>query len=205
MVKYNPDADFAISMCLKIFSMKRSCPMNIQETIESILPDYPICEYAFGSTEQIPFSDKVFTICETDCKRYGHCWACPPHAGSIEENIRRCHSYQNFFLFSTVSEVSDAWNTDACLEAKKAHESLTRELRAHLLNVIPSSHPIHVLSSGCSICDVCACPSEPCRHPGERLYSCESHGIVLMQLVEQMGMCFQYGGNIAVYFSMVLF
>lgn len=179
--------------------------MNIQETIESILLDYPICEYCFGSTAQIPFSDKVFTICETDCKRYGHSWSCPPHAGSIEDNIKRCRSYEHFFLFSTVTEVSDAWNVDACLEAKKSHEALTRELRAHLLEIIPSSHPIHILSTGCAICDVCACPDEPCRHPKERLYSSESHGIVLMQLVDEMGLCFNYGGDIAVYFSMVLF
>lgn len=176
--------------------------INMQETIESLISEYPICEYCFGSTAQIPFSDKVFTICETDCKRYKHCWACPPHAGSIEDNIAGCHSYNNFFLFSTVHEVADAWNVDACLEAKRDHEALSRELRSRLLLLNPC---IYMLSTGCSICDVCGCPDEPCRHPEERLYSSESHGIVLMQLVEEMGLCFNYGGETAVYFSMVLF
>lgn len=177
--------------------------MNNKEVIESILQKYMICEYCFGKTDQIPFSDKVLFICETDCKRYGHCWACPPNAGSIEENIEKCRSFKDFLLFSTVTEVADAWNLDACTEAKRAHEALTRELRVELENTLEA--PIYILSTGCSICDVCACPEEPCRHPKERLMSTESHGIILMQLVEELGMCFNYGGDTAVYFSMVMF
>ncbi|MDO5408898.1 MAG: DUF2284 domain-containing protein [Lachnospiraceae bacterium] len=176
--------------------------MNTIEKIESIITEYPICEYCFGNTSQIPFSDKVLFICETDCTRYKHCWACPPHAGSIHDNIQKCHTYEHFLLFSTVTEVSDSWNTEVCLEAKKAHEALTRELRVQIEESVPS---IYMLSTGCAICDVCACPEEPCRHPEERLMSTESHGIVLMQLVEEMGLCFNYGSDIAVYFSMVLF
>ena len=102
---------------------------NKQDIIESILAEYPICEYCFGDTTQIPFSDKVLVICETDCKRYGHCWACPPHAGNIYENMDKCRKFQRFVLFSTVWEVSDAYNLDACAEAQRSHAAMTRELR----------------------------------------------------------------------------
>lgn len=172
------------------------------EFLEQLSAEFPICEYAFGTTDQIPFSDKVLFICQTDCKRYGHSWACPPHAGEISENIARCRSYSRFFLFSTVWEVSDAWNTEVCLEAKKAHEALTREFREQLS---AQAFSFYTLSSGCSICDVCACPDEPCRHPEDRLPSMESHGIVIMQLVEEMGLTFSYDGTTAVYFSMILY
>ncbi len=175
---------------------------NKQDIIESILAEYPICEYCFGDTTQIPFSDKVLVICETDCKRYGHCWACPPHAGNIYENMDRCRKFQRFVLFSTVWEVSDAYNLDACAEAQRSHAAMTRELREQVEKEVSD---VYFLSTVCSICDVCACPDEPCRHPEERLQSTESHGIVVMQLAEEMGLCFNYGGTIAVYFSMIFF
>lgn len=188
--------------------------MKKQELIESILAEYPVCEYSFGDTDQIPFSDKVLVICETDCSRYGHCWACPPHAGNIYENMEKCRSYQRFVLFSTVWEVPDAYNIDVCAEAQRSHATMTREMRKQVEAALgierealtgDNSPEVYFLSTVCSICDVCACPNEPCRHPEERLQSTESNGIVVVQLAEEMGLCFQYGGTIAVYFSMIFF
>lgn len=180
---------------------------TIRESIESLIDQFPICEYCFGDTAQIPFSDKVLYICESDCKRYGKSWSCPPYSGTIQDNITRCRAYEHFFLYSTVCEVSDAWNADVCLEARKEHETLAREFRAQLSDLISEKeeHKIYMLSTGCSICETCACPADPCRHPVDRLMSMESHGIVIMQLAEEMGLCFNYGGETAVYFTMILF
>lgn len=187
---------------------------DMEARLEELIGGYPICEYAFGDTEQIPFSDKVFTICETDCRRYGRCWACPPNAGTIEENIARVGKYSRFLVFSTVWEVSDAFNFDACLFVRKEHEALTREFRKKLLEGYGLTKasleedpepPVYVLSAGCSICETCACPEEPCRHPEDRLMSMESHGILIMKLVEDLGLTFAYDGTTVVYFSAVLF
>lgn len=187
---------------------------NIENYLEELIGEYPICEYAYGNTDQIPFSDKVFMICETDCQRYQHCWACPPNAGTIEDNIARIGHYKRFLVFSTVWEVSDAFNFDACLFVRKEHEAMTREFREKLLakyglepealadNPTP---PIYILSAGCAICEECACPNEPCRHPKERLMSMESHGILIMKLVEDLGLTYSYDGTTVVYFSAVLF
>lgn len=76
-----------------------------QKAIEDTALAFPICEYCFGDTAQLPFSDKVWFICETDCERYGHSWACPPYCVDIQEKIAACKNYRNFFLFSTVTEV----------------------------------------------------------------------------------------------------
>lgn len=177
--------------------------MDTKAQIESVLQKYMICEYYFGVVEQIPFSDKVTTVCEIDCKWYGHSWACPPHIGMVAENIRKCRNFKEFLLFSTVAEVSDAWNVEACIGAKREHEALTREFASKLKSVLDV--PFYILSTGCEICETCACPDSPCRHPEERLMAVESHGIILLQLAEKVGMSSQYGGKIAVYFSMVFF
>ena len=172
------------------------------EIIEQTALQYPICEYCFGNVEEIPFSDKVWFICETDCKRYGHSWACPPYCGSIEENIAQCKKYQQFFLFSTVAEVKNSWDEQNCLAAKSLHEEITRQIQAALKKELPA---FYVLSTGCTACEACACPEEPCRHPEDRLPSMESHGIVILQLADAHGLCYSYGNDTIVYFSMILF
>ena len=176
--------------------------MTNREIIEEIITSYDICEYAFGDYAQIPFSDKVIYICRTDCPRYGHCWACPPAVGDIHDCMERTEHYNRFCIFSTVAEVSDSNNLGACLPAKKAHEALSRRIRKDVQAQVPDSL---MLSTGCSICDECTYPQEPCRYPRERLSSMESHGIVLVNLIEQMGLCADYGNNAVVYFTMILY
>lgn len=186
----------------------------IEQFLEEQIQNYPICEYAFGNIEQIPFTEKIFTICETDCKRYGHSWACPPYAGTVEDNIRRVKNYSRFFIFSTVWEVTDAFNQEACLAVRPQHEEIARELRELVLNrfELPKTSPeelpvpkIRFLSSGCCSCEICACPEEPCRHPEDRLMSMESHGILILKLAEDCGMTYSFDSGSVVYFSMVLF
>ncbi len=176
--------------------------VNSREIIENELLKYPVCEYAFGSSDQIPFSDRVWTICEQECERYGHCWACPPLCGKPEELMAKCRAYTSFCLFSTVTETADTWSKEADLAVKKQHEALTRSIRKALRPLIPE---FYVLSAGCAECEVCTCPDEPCRHPASRLSSMESHGIVVMQLTDALGLTHQFGRDTVVYFSMILF
>ncbi len=175
---------------------------DVQKIIEETALEYPICEYCFGDTKQISFSDKVWFICKTDCERYGHSWACPPYCGDIQEKINNSKKYEHFFLFSTVTEVENAWDAKACLKVKSAHEEITRKIQTDLKEKLAD---FYVLSTGCTTCEQCACPEKPCRHPEQRLSSMESHGIVILQLVSEMGLCYSFGNNTVVYFSMILF
>ena len=188
--------------------------MDIYKVIDELKDNYPFCECIYGDPKMIPFSDKIFTICQTDCVRYGKSWACPPHAGSIEDNIKRVGAYEHFFIFTTVWDVEDAWNAELCLEVKKEHEAVTRQFREELFSALAldlkevsemEHPPVYILSAGCTICDECACPLEPCRHPTERLMTMESHGIVIIQLMEELGITLSFGSNSVVYSTMILF
>ncbi len=187
---------------------------EIASYLEGLIAEYPVCEYAYGSPGDIMFSNKVFTVCETDCERYKHSWACPPYAGSVEDNIERIGRYRQFLVFSTVWDVSDAWDFKACLSVRKQHEEITREVRVRVLEhygLVEESlddnpqPPIYFLSAGCSICDECCCPDEPCRHPEQRLMTMESHGILVVNLIEKLGLTASYDGKTVVYFTMVLY
>ena len=105
-------------------------------------------------------------------------------------------------FFSTVTEVENAWDQDACLKVKVSHEEITRKIQTELKKKLPD---FYVLSTGCTACEVCACPAEPCRHPEQRLASMESHGIAILQLVSEMGLNYRFGNDSVVYFSMILF
>ena len=61
------------------------------------------------------------------------------------------------------------------------------------------------LSTGCMQCETCAYPNAPCRHPDKRVATVESHGILLMQTVEAMNICFNYGNDTVTYFTLLLF
>lgn len=188
--------------------------MEIRQILEEVMGELPICEFAYGEPSQILFSDKVHEICKTDCPRYGHSWACPPHAGSIEDNIARVNHYNRLLLFSTIWEVTNSWDRDECLEKKKDHEEVTRAFRDMLFERLglekesleENPNPeVYILSAGCTICEECSCPNEPCKHPKDRLMTMESHGILIFNLCEVLGISTAFDQTTTVYCTMVLF
>lgn len=176
--------------------------MTRKELIETILLEHPICEYYFGTKEEMIFSDKAWAICERDCERYGHCWTCPPYCGTIEEKIAKCRQYDSFCLYSTVTETPNAWEKAANLRVKRQHDDLTLAIRDELVKEFSD---FYILSTGCTECQVCTCPDAPCRFPEKRFFSMESHGVIVIEMLDQIGMCSNYGQDTVAYFTMILF
>lgn len=176
--------------------------MSRRKFIESTILRYPICEYYFGTKKDLIFSEKAWDICEHDCERYGHCWTCPPYCGTIDKKISKCLEYEYFCLYSTVTETPNAWDRDANLKVKRQHDDLTLEIRDDLAKEFQD---FYILSTGCTECAVCACPDAPCRFPEKRFFPMESHGIILMEMLDKMEITANYGGDTVVYFSMILF
>ena len=83
-----------------------------QARLEAKLQELPLYEYAFLSTDELMFTERVRYICKEECPRYNKTWACPPAVGDVNECIARCKSYPNFLLISTVSEIEDIANME---------------------------------------------------------------------------------------------
>ena len=158
---------------------------DYRDAIEAFIYDYPVCEFFYLTPDDLVFSDKVRYICENECTRYGKCWACPPAVEPIEKCIEKCRGYKHVFLFSTVGEVSDSLNMSACVAAKRNHEEVTLALRGRFREAFGDN--VLALSTGCALCEQCAYPTEPCRHPDRRLSTVESHGILLLGTVQKAG------------------
>jgi len=174
-----------------------------KEKLEEQLSELPLYLYYFFDSHELTFSDRIRTICKTECPMYGKTWACPPGTGTVEECKSRCFSFNRVLMISTITEVSDIADIEETLATRGEHERVTK-LAAGFVR--EQTENVYVLSSeACSICETCAYPDEPCRFP-EMMNPCvESHGIVLTEIAEKLGIEFQYGGNIVTWFSLIFF
>ena len=174
-----------------------------RQLLEEQLCELPIYEYHYIDVSRLTFSQRIRDICRTECPMYGKSWACPPGTGTVEECRSRCLAYRNALLIATVTEVSDIADIRETLDTRADHEEVTRQA-ADLVR--RQTGDVFVLSSeACAECGTCAYPDEPCRKP-DRMHPCiESHGILLTDLAEKMGIEFQYGGNIVTWFSLIFY
>lgn len=176
---------------------------EIQAKIEKALTPYPIYEYAFIKSTDVPFSEKVRFICESECPMYGKSWSCPPAVGSVGECLTKLRLYRDIFIFSTVSEVADITSMESTLPARREHQQTVRAV----LNYFRENFgEVTALSAeACALCEKCVYPQESCRHPQVMLPCIESQGIIVTELAERCGMAFMLPGNTVVWFGMIFF
>jgi len=100
-----------------------------RELLEEKLSELPLYIYDFLDIRELEFSERIRWICEHECPMYGKSWACPPGVGSVRECQRKCLSYENCLLISSIVEVNDITNIDETLATRPDHEALTNEVR----------------------------------------------------------------------------
>lgn len=173
-----------------------------QEIIKGFIDDYPVCEYYLLKREELMFSEEVRLMCEMEPRFDHQPWTYLPAIGTIEECRDICGAFEHVFIYTTVTEVRDSRDFLACLEAKRSHEQFSYQLqekfREHFGDVL-------TLTTGCAICEQCAVPGNPCRNPDKSLSTIESHGVFIMQTVEKLGICYDYGYDVATYLGLIFF
>jgi len=173
-----------------------------QTKLEEQLQALPLYAYGFFDTAELTFTERVRAVCR-ECPMYNKSWACPPAVGEVANCMARCRSYPNFLMISTITEVSDIANMAETLATRANHEAITRQVR-DLLRA--EAEEVYVLSTeSCAICEHCAWPDGPCRHP-DRMFPCvESHGILVTDLAERHGIDFLAGSNLVTWFSLLFY
>ena len=170
---------------------------------EDLLRASGVTAYGIIAPSSIEFSDEVRRLCEENrCGNYARTWACPPAVGTVEECRERCLRYDHALMFTTMVEVRDIANIEETLATRHDHEEVTRQV-AELVR--EQCGDVLVLSTeACAICEHCAWPDAPCRHP-DRMFPCvESHGILATDIAERHGIEF-IGGNVVTWFSLVFY
>lgn len=171
--------------------------------IEQELAALPILEYAFLKTEQISFLQRVREVCRAECPRYGTSWSCPPATGSVEECAKKCRSYGDCFVFSTIAEVADTEDLRLTLPTRMEHVETAR----HVVQIFRDRFDsVMALSTeSCEICEVCTYPDAPCRYPDKMFPCVESYGILVTELAEKGGMTYRNGAGMITWFSVVFY
>ena len=186
------------------YNMTEIITSEFQEKVEQAILELPVMEYAFFDASDVVYNDRVRQICvDNSCGRYNKSWSCPPAIGTIEECIAKCKKYEKGFIFSTIVEVEDEFDFAEAIKLKDTHEVVTLQVQ-DIFKELTNNNCL-VLSSGCMLCDECAYPNAPCRHPDKMIASVESHGIMIMQVADEHGLCFYMGNNIIIYFGLVLY
>ncbi len=170
--------------------------------IEQQLAELPLFQYDWITTSELVFSERVRYICQTQCPMYNTTWACPPAVGTVEECKARCLSYPEALMMTSITEVSDIANLEETLATRAPHEELTRQVRDMI--AAQGAETCALSTEACAICQHCAYPDAPCRHPDKMFPCVESQGILVTDLAEKHGLDFM-NGNIVVWFSLILF
>jgi predicted metal-binding protein len=171
--------------------------------MEKALAEFPVMQYAWMETEEIPFSERVRSICRTECPRYGSSWSCPPGVGTVDECRNRCESYEGAFVFTTIAEVADVENMEETLATRGEHEAVTGQIRQ--LFAACGLQTLALSGESCALCETCAYPDQACRFPQKMIPCIEGYGIVVPLLARKAGIEFMNGSNIVTWFGMLLF
>lgn len=177
--------------------------LGTREELERELLQFPIMQYAYLKTGEIPFLERVRQVCRQECPRYGTSWSCPPAVGTVEECRERCGHYPDAFVFSTIAEVADITNMEETLATRQDHEEITRQAAAIFRKYF--GEVIVLSTDSCDICETCAYPGGKCRHP-EKMFPCvESYGILVTDLADMGEMEFMNGANVVTWFSVIFY
>ena len=183
--------------------------MAVQERLEQWLADqtqqpHPIHEYAFITTEQLTFSEKVREACKANyCGRYGKSWTCPPGAGPWEDLRDHFKSYPHALVFTTKHDLEDSFDVEGMDEGRKLHDLVDE----YVVKMLADEMERHELAGAgsCSICSKCTYPDAPCRFPEKARRSMEACGIDVVQLSRDTNIHYINGANTVTYFSIVFF
>lgn len=175
-----------------------------RELLEEGLSELPLYTYAYLEPKELEFSDRIRWICEHECPMYGKSWACPPGVGSVSECQKKCVSYDNCLMISTIAEVRDIADINETLSTRGEHEAITNQVLELMRQ--QGVDPYVLSTEACAVCERCAImDGEPCRRP-ERMHPCvESHGINLLTILDERGLSFQYGENVVTWFSLLFY
>lgn len=177
--------------------------MTGRAEIEKFLTAFPVYEYAFFPPSALSFSERVRSVCESECEMFGRSWSCPPAVGSLRECKAKCLSYSDGLLFSTVSENADTDFFSNIGGLRAEHEKITDEIEKYIRTARGGA--LALSSYACKRCANCAFPGDKCRNAHIMRPCVESYCILVTELCEKLSMSYNSRGGTLLWFSVILF
>ena len=131
------------------------------------------------------------------CKGYNHSWVCPPGCGTLEEMVEMMAGYKAGVIVQTTGELEDNFDIEGMQEAAALQRKRFVEFRDILEKQWPGM--IALGSGGCSRCESCTYPDEPCRQPERATSSMEAAGLVVADVCADNDLKYFYGPQTLTY------
>lgn len=150
--------------------------------------------------------DPVFrdACIQNSCGKFNRCWMCPPDVGEIDALIDHAHTFNDAFIFQTISSLEDSFDIEGMLAAGQKHNDMLQALAEEARRM---ESGVLILGGGaCKVCERCAkLDNEPCRTPELAIASLEAYGVDVTQLAKSSNMKYINGVNTVTYFGAFLF
>jgi len=172
--------------------------------IEQICLNAGFTGCGFINTTDIPYAPELIHACEQNlCRTYDKIWVCPPAVPSHEEMKRRIDEFGTGLVVQLVGQLEDSFDFEGMAEIGAKFKEMLIEAVFEIRKVCETV--LALGSGGCSLCEKCTYPEEPCRFPEKAFYSVESCGIVVNQMVEKAGLKYNNGAATISYAGLVLY
>jgi len=146
----------------------------------------------------LEFMQDVRDMCNPkQCNNYDKSWSCPPACASLEEMRELVLGYSGGVLVQTVGELEDSYDWEGIQDAAKNQSESFAKLWDALEPMYPQLYPMG--TGGCSKCEKCTYPDEPCRFPERMACSMEACGLFVSKVCTDNGAKYNYGPNTIAY------
>lgn len=137
------------------------------------------------------------------CHSYGKYWTCPPACGDLCELKALYDQYSHGIIVQTLSVREHEFDYEAFTAAGLLHKSNVAKLKEKYNALDIDALP---LSAGaCILCETCAYPDAPCRHPEKVHKSMSASGMNVSELCKENGLKYYYGKDSICYVACFLF
>jgi len=154
---------------------------------------------------KLKIADEFRKLCENnDCRRYNTNWMCPPAFGDMDEARARIAGYQQGLVIQRIHELIDSYD----FEGMEAGHKLFNQVFVGMIKDMKSMGFEAMLplgAGGCSRCESCTYPDEPCRFPDEATASVEGYGINVMALMKEADFPYEFSAGKVYYTGMLLY
>lgn len=142
-------------------------------------------------------------MCATNkCRKYCKSWSCPPGCGTLEECTEQLLKYRQGLIVQSTGELEDSLDFEAITELHERHRAAFEKFGENVLKVHPGS--MIMGSDGCTNCDECTYPDNPCRFPDRMTSNMEAYGMIVSEVCLKNNIKYYYGPGTLTFVGCVL-
>lgn len=162
---------------------------------------------AIVDTSNLVFHEEFRKACEANvCRNYDTNWMGPPAIGPIKDLMIIANRYKQGILLQTVHQLSDSFDWDGMVDARKVHDTIFRKILSKIKIKYKFTSILPLNAGCCNFCEKCTyLNNEKCRFPDDAVSSVEAYGINVTTLVKSVEIPYYNGKDTISYVALILF